>query len=500
MIPTSKTVRFSNIMTVLTGLITLTMVAACGKKDSGNSASQNPPPIVDLAGSYDGQVLNPRQALDDRMGRWEQVDGEFYFVPDLTLVDDSQDWEPYQHGYWTWDDEDNRGWTWVSHEPWGWMTEHYGVWRHHRRLGWIWMPFDDMEYQPHGVTWFDDGDYVGWYPYHRRYANGYRQHPDFNDGFWDVNYAAVNFGTGNSNFRLGVTVVLRENVTRENIRRYRVSDRRQIHYLTRRVHTDPVVRARVSFSPGGLNGYLAFDFIQKQSRHKAHRGKSRLVISKGGAKFIQPYRHVDTPVEYRRRWSTRAQKHDKRHGMPGRKNFERQNNRRANDHRFNDSVDRQQDDTNKGGGDRGRGRDQKRSFQPQVLPPVKTPQLKTPEVKTPIMKTPEVQTPPAKKPTDVKREERRFRGKDEKRVRPVLPKVETSVTETPAPSAPKVELPAVIEKPVTPALETSKKEGRRDENRRLEQKEKRDDEGQRRGRDRKGEKEESEDTEAQPAD
>ncbi len=115
------------------------------------------------------------------MGVWISIGSERFFKPQNT----DRDWQPYQHGYWTFDAD--LGWTWVSYDQWGSVTEHYGVWRHHKTHGWIWLAFEDRRYRPHAVTWFDDGDYVGWYPYDSAYTAGYQRvsADGFDNGYWE---------------------------------------------------------------------------------------------------------------------------------------------------------------------------------------------------------------------------------------------------------------------------------------------------------------------------
>jgi hypothetical protein len=114
-------------------------------------------------------------------GRWVYIDGYRYFAPTTYVVEDEIEWVPYRHGYWNYVDGD--GFTWVSYDPWGWVTDHYGEWRYHGVYGWIWSPFDDFHYERATATFYYDGDYCGWSPYHSNYARGYVH--GYNEGFRD---------------------------------------------------------------------------------------------------------------------------------------------------------------------------------------------------------------------------------------------------------------------------------------------------------------------------
>src|SRR5262249_8725869 len=132
------------------------------------------------------------------------------------------DWTPYQNGYWTF--VEDSGWTWISYDPWGWLTDHYGIWRHHRLYGWTWLPFEKHEYRPCVATWFYGDGYVGWYPYYTGYRRGYGHGYEhgFDDGFW-AGYNASRFYTEGGGYYPGHTVVLNAGFLQVNIFAGRVS-------------------------------------------------------------------------------------------------------------------------------------------------------------------------------------------------------------------------------------------------------------------------------------
>ena len=88
-------------------------------------------------------------------GEWLTIGGDRAWRP--TGVEEG--WRPYFHGSWTWTEQ---GWFWVSHEPWGWATYHYGRWRFHPSLGWVWLP--GTAWAPAWVTWRQGEGVVGWAP------------------------------------------------------------------------------------------------------------------------------------------------------------------------------------------------------------------------------------------------------------------------------------------------------------------------------------------------
>lgn len=236
------------------------------------------------------------------MGVWISIGGERFFKPDFKSAD--RDWQPYQHGYWTFDAD--LGWTWVSYDQWGSVTEHYGVWRHHKTHGWLWLAFEDRRYRPHAVTWFDDGDYVGWYPYYADYSAGY-QHgytDGFDDGYWEGYRAASRASAADSSFHLGFTVVKRRDVTVDNVWNHRV-DQRYVNAIGARGCSDERVRARlVGFYPGGSRE-IAFEFIQGNARIQVEVGRASFVDLGGGQRMLRPHRVREVPQAERVRWSLR---------------------------------------------------------------------------------------------------------------------------------------------------------------------------------------------------
>ena len=128
------------------------------------------PVVITSATDYPYQQYDDDRALEGQ-GRWVTVEGVRYFTPYTYTVGTESKWEPYRNGYWSWDNA--IGSTWISYDPWGWVTDHRGVWRHHESYGWIWLPFEDHRYEPDAVTWFNDGESVGWHPYFHNYPTAY---------------------------------------------------------------------------------------------------------------------------------------------------------------------------------------------------------------------------------------------------------------------------------------------------------------------------------------
>jgi len=65
-------------------------------------------------------------------------------------------WAPYVNGAFYEDSVD--GLVWVSFDPWGFITEHYGYWRHHAQLGYVWRPFYPLRWNPFVASIFHDID------------------------------------------------------------------------------------------------------------------------------------------------------------------------------------------------------------------------------------------------------------------------------------------------------------------------------------------------------
>jgi hypothetical protein len=139
---------------------------------SGNQDEQNYVPAEDL----DYQTF-----YDDlsSSGKWIPVDQNDISPADLqnteepSYVDNDIDvnyiwrpyeaqdrnWTPYSNGTWVWT---NLGWVWISDYNWGWAAYHYGRWWHSPVYGWVWSP--GHRWAPTWVTFYCDGDYIGWYP------------------------------------------------------------------------------------------------------------------------------------------------------------------------------------------------------------------------------------------------------------------------------------------------------------------------------------------------
>lgn len=90
-------------------------------------------------------------------GTWILADDhEWYWRPKVAV----RGWRPYwDGGHWV---RTDAGWYWASDYPWGWAAFHYGRWRLHPRLGWLWRP--DRVWSPAWVVWRTGGDYCGWAP------------------------------------------------------------------------------------------------------------------------------------------------------------------------------------------------------------------------------------------------------------------------------------------------------------------------------------------------
>lgn len=266
-------------------------------------ASSAPERAYPEATEFNGSEFEPESALQG-MGEWVEIGNERFFVPQTTQLQEAEDWQPYQHGYWTYDKE--QSWTWVSYEPWGWVTDHYGVWRHHKRYGWVWLPFHDRHYEAHCVTWFDEGDYVGWYPYFREYERGYRFRADlgFDDGYWDGYNAVMSIQISAPGFFFGFTLIPRVEIAAINIRRVIIRDRPLIFRIARIAHQhDRWVR--IGRWPGG-DRRRAYEYLQRWSTHRVPIGRAQYISARGGARILQPYRAYEIPEQYRRdRWFRR---------------------------------------------------------------------------------------------------------------------------------------------------------------------------------------------------
>ena len=75
----------------------------------------------------------------------------------------SRDWRPYTAGHWVYTDD--YGWYWVADDQeadWGWIAYHYGRWYHDPDEGWIWIP--KAVWGPAWVDWRYGDQYAGWAP------------------------------------------------------------------------------------------------------------------------------------------------------------------------------------------------------------------------------------------------------------------------------------------------------------------------------------------------
>lgn len=324
------------------------------------------PAVAPVVSNYPHADFTPHAALDG-LGEWIVIDGQRFWVPNLSQVQDREGWTPYQQGFWSYDQD--RDWTWNSQEPWGAITDHYGLWRHHRNRGWIWMAFPDNRYEPHCVTWFDEGQHVGWYPYMAGYEAHYRRFNHshgFDDGFWDGHRAVFSLRTNVFGFRLGITMVERAHITERNIRRRMIRDHGLIVRIAQQGHSDFHFRSgRVGRIPGG-DRRRSHDFLQSWAPHlRAPTGRAREVVGPRGARIMQP--HFDRDGD----------------GRPDRRGGDRRDNRGdvRGDGRFESG--RGQQPRRETGGDQGRRRD--RRDQVTVTPtvtPVVTPTV-TPAVTPP---------------------------------------------------------------------------------------------------------------------
>ncbi len=248
-------------------------------------------PVAPIVGHYPTNQFDPHVALNG-LGEWIVIDGQRFWVPNLGQVQDREGWSPYQQGFWSYDQD--RDWTWNSEEPWGAITDHYGVWRHHRNRGWIWMAFPDNRYEPHCVTWFDEGEYFGWYPYLPGFDAHYRrfnQSHGFDDGFWNGHQAVLALNGSGFSFRIGITMVPRVEITQRNIRRYMVRDPHRIAQIARAAHSDRHFRSgRVGRIPGG-DRRGSHDYVQRWAHHRppAPIGRAREVVGPRGARIMQPH-------------------------------------------------------------------------------------------------------------------------------------------------------------------------------------------------------------------
>lgn len=225
-----------------------------------------PPPLLLNPADYAGQRLDPNIALA-HMGHWITLAGVRYFAPHTYLTAAEAEWLPYQHGYWAW--VPATGWTWVSYDPWGFVTDHYGFWRHHPSFGWIWQPFADLHYEPHCVTWINDGDSIGWFPFLRNRPELYIR-AGFDDGFWTGLPLVAEYGRPGFVYRPGFVVVHRQDVTNVNI-------------------VNVVINGPIAFHPVVVPAELrSREFLERGALHPAPETIVENIRTKGGAQIMLP--------------------------------------------------------------------------------------------------------------------------------------------------------------------------------------------------------------------
>ena len=250
------------------------------------------PALVTNPAEYQGSTLNPDTALVG-MGNWVNVEGVRYFAPFTIVNASATEWTPYRNGYWAWENQAQQ-WNWISYDPWGWMTDHYGVWRHHGVYGWIWMPFEKLEYQPHGVTWFGEGEYIGWIPYHDLGAPAYRLHSEvegFDDGFWLGLREGSQLAQFNGRFHPGFALINRRDVTSENINGLVINTSVNVT-----IFQNAFARNTFYPFPGG-DRINARAFLEVGANRPGAITQIDIIHSRGGASFQQPRAVYQVPPE-----------------------------------------------------------------------------------------------------------------------------------------------------------------------------------------------------------
>ena len=221
------TLNFRLMVLVLSGALAL---IACGKsKGSGDNRSgagvsfypgQLPPnaygqPGYALPGYGRGQTqIDPEfdsyGALNGQ-GQFVNIGRGRYFVPN----EQGPDWAPIRDGRWTSDDRGRT--TWNSNEAFGQITDHRGLWRHHRQHKWVWTNFPDNHYEPNVVSFFESGEGLGWTPYRSDLNQIYAgtENDGFDDGYQN---GEDNFGTDDFGNQFGVSVIPRRAFAAPNVR------------------------------------------------------------------------------------------------------------------------------------------------------------------------------------------------------------------------------------------------------------------------------------------
>lgn len=251
-------------------------------------------PIM-LPQEYPAPTLDPNIALAGQ-GRWITLNGVRYFTPYTYTVPGETEWMPYRHGYWAW--EGTYGWTWISYDPWGWMTAHYGVWRHHAVYGWVWLPFQDRHYEPHCVTWFNSGEYVGWYPYAPQFPAAYTfgAVEGFDDGFWLGFRVGAGFGGASYIYHPGYSIVALREVTQPNMINVIVNREARFSPVAINIVIDSTKQNRFFPHPGGDQAHER-EFLEKTASQPAAVTVASQIKTKGGASFIQPKAINQVPPE-----------------------------------------------------------------------------------------------------------------------------------------------------------------------------------------------------------
>jgi hypothetical protein len=219
-----------------------------------------PTQIVTSADDYHNDRFIPEFALAGQ-GRWVTIDGVRYWSPYSYVGADGGEWVPYQHGYWSWTNDE--GFTWTSYDPWGWATDHYGAWRHHGTYGWVWKSFDDNQYRPHAVTFMDHEMYMGWYPYSDQFQYAQGEESGFDDGYWLGRDAARGFGGDGYGFHPGYTFVQERDFTRADISLVVISrDERDANFAA--IVNGSYSDGHFYGEPGGADRNSSRGFMQKR--------------------------------------------------------------------------------------------------------------------------------------------------------------------------------------------------------------------------------------------
>ncbi|MCU1266004.1 MAG: hypothetical protein JWM21_2322 [Acidobacteria bacterium] len=125
---------------------------------------------------YDSDIWGAEDL--DTYGSWAYAnDYGWIWRPNITIVNNYNDWAPYRYGRWDWCAP--YGWTWIGDEPWGWAPYHYGRWVYYDNY-WAWCPHS--YYRSHRSWWrpalvafisidFNFGSNYCWYPLSYRHRD-----------------------------------------------------------------------------------------------------------------------------------------------------------------------------------------------------------------------------------------------------------------------------------------------------------------------------------------